>query len=61
MMDLDVHQTERFLHVENVLGGHLEEALTMPPQRPHRAYLVWWAEAPLEEPNGVEVLNPLAI
>jgi hypothetical protein len=33
MMDLHIYLTERFLHVQNVFGSQLEQALTMLPQR----------------------------
>jgi hypothetical protein len=31
MVELQVHLAESFLHVQNVLGGHLEQAAAVPP------------------------------
>ena len=32
MVELQVHLTERFLHVQTVLGRHLQQAATVPPK-----------------------------
>src|ERR1700719_1383214 len=61
VVDLQVHLAERLLHMQDVLGGHLQQTGSMPPKGTHRADLHGWAEAGSQQSNRVQILNPLAI
>jgi hypothetical protein len=50
-MDLHIHLTERFLHVQNVFGSRLKQALTMSPQGTDSAYFVGRAKAGVQKTN----------
>src|SRR6266404_4054388 len=61
MMELQVHLTERLLHVQNVLGCHLEQAAAVPPQGTNGTDRIRWTEACPQQPYRVQILDPLAV
>jgi len=60
-MDLDIHLAQCLLHVQGVLGGHLQQAAAVAPQCPQRADFLRRAEARSQQPDRMQVLNPLAV
>src|SRR5713226_3417592 len=61
MVELHVHLTERLLHVQNVLGGHLQQAATVPPQGTKGTDRIGWPEARSQQPYRVQILDPLTV
>ena len=61
VMDLQVHLAERLLHMQDVLGGHLQQASPMSPKRTYCTDVHGWAEAGPQQSNRVQILNPLTI
>jgi hypothetical protein len=61
VVELQVHPAERLLHVQNVLGGHLQQAATVPPQGTEGADRLGWPEACPQQPDRVQILDPLAV
>src|SRR5260370_41372443 len=61
MVELQVHLTERCLHVQNVLRSHLQQAATVPPQGTNGTDRFWWPEAGPQQPYRVQILDPLAV
>ena len=61
MVELQVHLTERLLHVQDVLGCHLEKAATVPPQGTNGTDRIGWTEACPQQPYRVQILDPLAV
>src|SRR5260370_31015787 len=61
VVELQVHLTERFLHVQNVLRSHLQKAATVPPQGTNGTDRFWWPEAGPQQPYRVQILDPLAV
>ena len=61
MVELEVHLAERLLHVQNVLGGHLQQAATMPPQGTKGTDRLGWPEACPQQPYRMQILDPLAV
>ena len=45
MVELQVHLTERLLHVQNVLGRDLQQAATVPPKGTDGTDRTGWLEA----------------
>jgi hypothetical protein len=45
MVELQVHLAERLLHVQNVLGGHLQQTAAVPPQGTKGTDRLGWPEA----------------
>src|ERR1039458_7939641 len=60
-MNLKVHLVEGLLHVQDVLGGHLNQAAAMSPERSYGADKSRWPETGTEQTNRMQVLEPLAI
>src|SRR5271166_2871592 len=60
MVELQVHLTERLLHVQNVLRRHLQQAATVPPQSTKGTDRLGWPEAGPQQPYRVQILDPLA-
>jgi hypothetical protein len=61
MVELQVHLAERFLHVQDVLGCHLQQAATVPPQGCECADRIGWPEVGPQQPYQVQILDPLAV
>ena len=61
VVNLQVHLAKRLLHMQDVLGGHLQQTGSMPPKGTHRTDVHGWAEAGPQQSNRVQILNPLAI
>src|SRR5882672_1988397 len=61
VVNLQVHLAKRFLHMQDVLGGHLQQTCSMSPEGTHRTDVHAWAEAGSQQSNRVQVLNPLTI
>src|SRR5882724_8974406 len=61
MVELQVHLAERLLHVQNVLGSHLQQAATVPPQGTKGTDRIRWPEARPQQPDRVQILDPLAV
>ena len=61
MVELPVHLAERLLHVQNVLGGHLQLAATVPPQGTKGTDRLGWPEACPQQLYRVQILDPLAV
>src|ERR1035438_8371079 len=60
-MNLKVHLVQSLLHVQDVLGRHLNQAAAMSPERAYGTDESRWPKAGAEQSNGVEVLEPLTI
>src|ERR1035441_1060280 len=60
-MNLKVHLVQGLLHVQDVLGGHLNQAAAMSPERSYGADESRWPETGPEQSNRMQVLEPLAI
>src|ERR1017187_7983266 len=60
-MNLKVHLVKGLLHVQDMLGGHLNQAAAMSPERSYGADESRWPETGTEQPNRMQVLEPLAI
>ena len=60
LMDLHIHLRQRFLHVLDMLAGHLHQIAVVPHQRPHRAYLSVRSKCRAQQPYRMEKLYPLA-
>src|SRR5271157_2188386 len=61
MVELQVHLAERLLHVQDVLGSHLQQAATVPPQGTKGTDRLGWPEARPQQPDRVQILDPLAV
>src|SRR3984893_1377257 len=61
MVELQVHLTERLLHVQNVLRSHLHPTATLPPQGTNGADRLGWPKASPQQPDRVQILDPLAV
>jgi hypothetical protein len=61
MMQLEIHLVQRLLHVLHVVARQFDQAVPVPQQRAHRAHLRGWAKRCPQQPDGVQVLQPLAI
>src|SRR5271166_2958316 len=61
MVELQVHLAERLLHVQNVLGGHLQQAATVPPQGTNSTDRLGWPKACPQQSYRVQILDPLAV
>src|ERR1700722_17068249 len=60
-MNLKVHGVQGLLHVQDVLGGHLNQVAAMSPERSYGADESRWPETGTEQPYRMQVLKPLAI
>src|ERR1700722_4363148 len=60
-MNLKVHLVQGLLHVQYVLGGHLNQAAAMSPERSYGTDESRRSETGSEQPNRMQVLQPLAI
>src|SRR5271170_2390699 len=60
-VNLKVHLIQSLLHVQDVLGCHLNQAAAMSPERSYGADEPRWPKTGTEQSNRVEVLEPLAI
>src|SRR5271156_67487 len=60
-MNLEVHLVQSLLHMQDVLGCHLNQAVAMSPERSNGADESRWPKTGTEQPNRVQVLEPLAI
>jgi hypothetical protein len=60
-MNLQIHLIQSFLHVPYVLSPHLNEVFPMAPMRADGADDSGRAEALPQQPDRVQVLNPLAV
>jgi len=61
MVELQVHLAKRLLHVQNVLGCHLPQAATVPPQGTKGTDRIGGPEAGPQQPDRVQILDPLAV
>lgn len=61
VVNLQVHLVQGLLHVLEMKSGHLNEVVTMAPQRTHSADLIVRTEGAAQESDGMKVLYPLAI
>jgi hypothetical protein len=60
-MNLQVHLIESLLHMQDVLGRHLDQTATVSSKRPHGADESRRSETGTKQANRVEELEPLAI
>ena len=60
-MDLKVHLIKSFLHVQDMLCCHLDQAVAVSPKRTNRANESRRTEAGTQQSYRMEVLKPLAI
>src|ERR1700722_3565255 len=60
-MNLKVHLVQGLLHVQDVLGGHLNQAAAMSPERSYGADESRWPKTGTKQPYRMQVLEPLAI
>src|ERR1700732_222458 len=60
-MNLKVHLIQSLLHMQDVLGCHLNQAAAMSPERSYGADEPRWPKTGTEQSNRVQVLAPLAI
>lgn len=56
MVELQVHLTERLLHVQNVLGRRLQQAATVPPKGTDGTDPTGWLEAGPQQSCQVQIL-----
>src|SRR5664279_3119144 len=60
-MNLKVHLVQSLLHVQDVLGCHLNQAAAMSPEGPYGADESGWPEAGAQKTHRMQILKPLAI
>jgi hypothetical protein len=60
-MNLTVHLVQSLLHVQDVLGCHLNQAAAMSPEGPYGADESGWPEAGAQQTHRTQILKPLAI
>jgi hypothetical protein len=60
-MNLKVHLIQSLLHMQDVLGCHLNQAAAMSPERSYGADEPRWPKTGTEQSNRMQVLEPLAI
>src|SRR5438105_9865860 len=58
---LDVHQSQRLLHMLNVFARVLDQSVSMPQVGPELDEFQIRSKARLKQPVGVQLLEPLAI
>jgi hypothetical protein len=58
---LNVHELEGFLHVEDVGGAMLDELCAMSEEGPEDAHFIVRSERPFQEPQGMKLLQPLGV
>jgi hypothetical protein len=51
VVDLQIHLTQRLLHMQGVFGSHLQQTAAMPPQTAYGADSIGWAEAGPQQTN----------
>jgi hypothetical protein len=61
IVDLDIHLSERFLNMQDVLGTDLHEILAVPQQTANGANGLRGAKTRAQKANRVEILQPLGI
>ena len=60
VMDLHIHLRQRFVHMLDMLAGHLHQIVAVPHQRPHCAYLAFRPECRSQQSHRMQKLQPLA-
>ena len=60
VMDLHIHLRQCFVHVLDVLAGHLHQIPAVPHQRPHRAYISVRSKCGAQQSYRMQKLYPLA-
>ena len=60
-MKLQVHLIQRFLHVLDMAGRHIDEAGPMSQQRPDSADVLRRTEGCTQQANRMQVLQPLTV
>jgi hypothetical protein len=60
-MNLEIHLVEGFLHMQDMLSCHLDEAAAMSPKRSYGTYESWWSKTGTQQTDRVQILKPLAI
>ena len=60
-MDLDIHLGEGLLHALHQAVAVLAQSISQPQGAAHRAHLGLWAKRASQHPEGVELLQPLAV
>src|SRR5271165_455092 len=61
MVELQVHLAERLLHVQNVLGCHLQQAAGVPPQGTKGTDRLGRPETCPQQSYRMQILDPLAV
>jgi hypothetical protein len=57
----NVHLRQGFLHVLDMLAGHLHQIVAVPHQRTHRAHIPIRAERGMQQSHRMQILDPLAL
>src|SRR5450631_2992249 len=60
-MNLKVHLVQSLLHMQDMLGRHLNQAAAVSPERAYGTDESRWPKAGTEQSNRMQVLEPLAI
>ena len=60
-MNLEVHLVQRLLHVQHMLGRHLDQTAAVSPERANSANEARRTEAGTQQTHRMEVLKPLAV
>ena len=60
-MNLQIHLGERFVHVLDMLRGHLHQLLAMAHDGTHRTDLIFGPEGGAQQSHRMKELNPLTL